>query len=131
MTLDETVIVILSFLVVAICTYAIVLHKKIRQLDVELFQSELDKGELMVQLYKEFQKSSPDNPNESFVKFLTDSRNSAFEYIENAQQTILEFMVVADKMPKAKSVPKDVADAYKEAYSKLIDLLPVPTTGND
>ena len=131
MTLDQIVIVILSSLMIAGIAYSLLLHKKIDKLSVDLFQSELDKTELIKQLYNEFQKSSPNNPNESFVKFLTDSRNSAFEYIENAQQVIIEFMVVADKMPVARSTPKDISKAYQEAYSKLIDLLPVPATGND
>jgi hypothetical protein len=108
-----------------------VLHKELKKSESALVQALSDKLLLLDQLSTELTKSAFGDTNDSFVKFLTDSRGSAFEYIENAQQVILEFIVAADKMPVSRSAPKDMVKAYKEAYSKLIDLLPVPANGND
>jgi hypothetical protein len=96
-----------------------------------LVQALSDKLLLLDQLSVELTKSAFGDNNDSFVKFLTDSRGSAFESIEYPQQVILEFIVAADKMPVSRSTPKDMVKAYKEAYSKLIDLLPVPANGID
>jgi hypothetical protein len=131
MTLDNIVVIALSFLLLAGIAYAMVLYKELKKSEAALVQALSDKLLLLDQLGTELTKSAFGDTNDSFVKFLTDSRGSAFEYIENAQQTILEFLVVADKMPVARSTPKDMVKAYKEAYSKLIDLLPVPANGND
>ena len=131
MTIDNIVVIILSFLLLAGIAYAMVLYKELKRSESALTQALSDKLLLLDQLGTELTKSAFGDTNDSFVKFLTDSRGSAFEYIENAQQTILEFIVVADKMPVARSTPKEMSKAYKEAYSKLIDLLPVPANGND
>lgn len=131
MTLDQIVIVILSSLMIAGIAYSLLLHKKIDKLSVDLLQQQLDNGELLLELSRQIEKNSTLNPNDSFTKFLTDSRESAFEYIENAQKTIIEFLAIADKMPKAKSISKDMATTYREAYLKLIDLLPVNANDND
>ena len=131
MTLDQIVVVVLSIIMVVSTTFSFVLVKKIKQLETEAWQAELDKGELMKQLYEQFQKNSVPNPNDSFIKFLTDSRDSALEYIQKAQETVVEFLAVADKMPLAKSATKEQSQKYKECYDKLIDLLPVNTIEND
>lgn len=131
MTLEDIVILTLSVIVLASSAYAMVLHKDLKRSEAALVQALSDKMLLLDQLGTELTKSAFGDTNDSFVKFLTDSRGSAFEYIENAQQVILEFLVVADKMPVARSTSKDMVKAYKEAYSKLIDLLPVPANGND
>jgi hypothetical protein len=125
MTLDQIVIVVLAIIMVVSTAFSFVLVKRIDQLNSKLWQAELDKGELMKQLYQEFQKNSTPNPNDSFVKFLTESRSSAFDYIENAQKTIMEFLVISDKMPVAKTATKEQVQTYKDACNKLIDLLPV------
>lgn len=131
MTIEEIVILGLSFIVLASSAYAMVLHKELRSSRSDLVQALSDKLVLLDHLSAELTKSAFGDTNDSFVKFLTDSRSSAFEYIENAQQVILEFLAVADKMPVARSTSKDMVKAYKEAYLKLVDLLPVPANGND
>ena len=84
-----------------------------------------DKYQLLNELSKEMEKGMSKSANDPFVKFLTDSRDSAFEYIENAQNIIKEYMVVAEKLPVAKSATKQQLKEYKEVYDKLIELLPV------
>ena len=49
---------------------------------------------------------------ENFIKFLSDSRDWAFEYIENSQKTIKE---VAQELSK---------DGFKQHSNKLLQLLP-------
>lgn len=38
-----------------------------------------------------------DSHTQSFIKFLSDSREMAFDYIDNAQRQIKEFIDIADK----------------------------------
>jgi len=49
---------------------------------------------------------------ENFIKFLSDSRDWAFEYIENSQKTIKE---VAEELNK---------DGFEQHSKKLLELLP-------
>lgn len=73
-----------------------------------------------------------DNTNESYVKFLTDSRDWAFKYIEDVQQGLDKF--VEDIEPQlnyfntyGRAVPShnDIAlDVITKAFSELKTLLP-------
>jgi len=49
---------------------------------------------------------------ENFIKFLSDSRDWAFEYIENSQKTIKQ---VAEELSK---------DGFEQQSKKLLELLP-------
>jgi hypothetical protein len=53
---------------------------------------------------------------ENFIKFLSDSRDWAFEYIENSQKTIKE---VAEELNK---------DGFEQHSKKLLELLPEKVT---
>ena len=125
MTLDSIVIIALSLLVIASISYSMILYKTLKNSGVVVEQLLADKYQLLNELSKEMEKGMSKSANDPFVKFLTDSRDSAFEYIENAQNIIKEYMVVAEKLPVAKSATKQQLKEYKEVYDKLIELLPV------
>jgi hypothetical protein len=63
---------------------------------------------------KELKNSTTPDP-QGYSKFLEDSREAAFEYIQQAQSAITDF--------KIKTESKNKAD-IKESYNKLISLLP-------
>jgi hypothetical protein len=63
---------------------------------------------------KELKNSSSPDP-QGYSKFLEDSREAAFDYIEQAQSAISDF--------KNKTELKNKAD-IKQSYNKLISLLP-------
>jgi hypothetical protein len=55
-----------------------------------------------------------------FIKFLSETRDSAYEYIENVQGAIAELQSAMES-----GIESDIAVAYK----KLIDFLPSSSTG--
>jgi hypothetical protein len=77
--------------------------------------------------------TSQDIHNENFVKFLSDSRDSAFEYIEQVQSTIKEFVDVVEPEMLYFDKYGIVGSAYphydsmkkiSESYKKLKIVLP-------
>ena len=77
--------------------------------------------------------TSQDIHNENFVKFLSDSRDSAFEYIEDVQSTIKEFVDVVEPEMSYFDKYGIVGSAYphydsmkkiSESYKKLKTVLP-------
>jgi hypothetical protein len=82
-----------------------------------LIQSVLDKEELLKK-FEEFvndQSTKAIQETDGFVKFLSQSRDWAFEYIENVQKAIEEYKAAVDS-----KVLKD----KKESYKKLLDFIP-------
>jgi hypothetical protein len=94
-------------------------HKKVFAL---LVQSIIDKEELL----KNFQEFVNDQSvqavqeTDGFVKFISESREWAFGYIEDVQKAI---QVLAD-------TPRSNRAEYNEAYKKLIAFLPEQTKEN-
>lgn len=81
-----------------------------------LVQSILDKEELLKK-FEEFvndQSTKAIQETDGFVKFLSQSRDWAFEFIEDFQQAIL----VLSKTPKSDR------KAYSEAYKKVLSFIP-------
>jgi predicted Holliday junction resolvase-like endonuclease len=60
-------------------------------------------------------KQKPESEPQGYFKFLEDSREAAFGYIEQAQLSILDF--------KNKTEAKNKTE-IKESYNRLISLLP-------
>lgn len=77
------------------------------------------------------QLTSKDKDDDGFIKFITESREYAFKYIEDSQETIKSFIVYFEKNIEhlKNNQPKDIK--YKviikdleEYYKKLKSLLP-------
>jgi S-adenosylmethionine hydrolase len=70
--------------------------------------------------------------DESFVRFLSESREWAFEYIERVQESLTIFKERVGKKAEyhekfgnvADSVHKESLDTFVKAYNDLIELLP-------
>lgn len=74
-----------------------------------------------------------DIQQESFIKFLSDSREMAFDYIDNAQKQIKEFIDIADKefaffdswgLLSEDQLYYENMKRVSEEYKKLRSLLP-------
>jgi hypothetical protein len=104
---------------------------KNKRLSSDLVQAEVNKRILLAQVEKlMYSKESKSlEETEGFVKFLTESRDWAFGYIEDVQAAIAELRQVADKI-----FPNDVVYLSEEEtkdlsdkYNKLISSLPLDT----
>lgn len=103
-----------------------------KQLKDELLQSYLDKDLVLKKLDQEINKVSPVEQTEGFVRFLSQSREAAFGYIEDVQKALLEFTskvspdieyyqtygTVIDSPHKA------IMDRFIKAYDELLTVLP-------
>jgi hypothetical protein len=85
-----------------------------RQLFAQSVQAEMDRIMTMMQLEK-LKGSNDVEKTDGFLKFVSDSRDWAFEYIENAQKVIEEYDEALSTQDAAK---------INIAYKKLIELLP-------
>jgi len=91
-------------------------RRKFSKISSEHLQLLLDKGALLEKIEAmnlEYSKEA----NDGFVKFLSDSRDWAFEYIENTQESIRNYQVALDGADPVVAM---------EARKKLFDMLPEP-----
>ena len=108
-----SVAVVMSGMILAI----ILLAFKNRKLYKQSVQAELDKFFVLTQLDKIIQESDNKKVEESegFLKFISESRDWAFDYIENIQTALNEY---------DSALHTDDAKIINDAYKKLIDFLP-------
>jgi hypothetical protein len=73
--------------------FAISLRMKGLQLAKLLIQSELDKKMLSIEFQKAVAKNNEADLQNSngFIKFISESRDSAYEYIESVQESLINF----------------------------------------
>lgn len=95
----------------------IMLAYKSRKLLHRAAQAEMDKFFILAKLDNLIQTSDNKSIEESdgFVKFLSESRESAFEYIEDIQMALRAYDI---------ALGLDDAKVLNEAYKKLISFLP-------
>lgn len=118
--------IIAILLVASLATTTIVFAFKARKYYVDSVQLAMDKVLLMVQLEKLAETRDVKNVEESegFVKFLSESRDWAFSYIDEVQTAINEYREIADVVPLSKDMSVDQAEKLSAAYDKLMNLLP-------
>ena len=115
----------LSFaLLVAVIRYA-VLNAKYRKTLLELVQSRIDKGIYLDFYEKNILKSKELNSfdvdsQDAFIKFLSNSRDWAFSYIEDTQNVITNVLLKTDQTIK---YHKDFMSMEIEPYRTQIDTL--------
>lgn len=86
------------------------LTNELRNLDVEKYALLL-----RLQEFTEQKDSSQVESTEGFLRFISESRDWAFEYIEDVQQALMAYDV---------ALSTDDAKIINDAYKKLINLLP-------
>lgn len=94
------------------------IRSKSRNIATMLIQAEIDKMAIKDMLDKSI-KENEITKSDGFIRFLSESRDAAFEYIESAQGTIEEFV------NQSEDVINSFADSdTKILYHKLKSLLP-------
>lgn len=105
--------VIVAALIVVIIRMALI-NRKLTSAGIQL---SFDKIELLkrIQALSEEKDSVSVEKTDGFLKFVSESRDWAFDYIEDVQQALRAYDI---------ALSTDDARLMNEAYSKLISLLP-------
>jgi hypothetical protein len=99
---------------------------KVKKLKVELVQSNLDFLSVVQQLTKisDQKEEKTIEQTDGFIRFVSESRDWAFQYIEDVQQAINAYREVADVVPLSKDMTVEQAEKLSKAYDDLINFLP-------
>lgn len=120
--LDIILIAFASALVIglSIATYLyFVMKSRVKSLS-------LDKAVLMLEFSSllDKQQLKPIEETEGFLKFVSESRDWAFTYIEDVQSAIEEYRLIADIIPISKEMSIQQAEQLSAAYDRLMSFLP-------
>lgn len=123
LTILEIILISLTSLF-AIATVALLVYAAKKE--SQLRSSNIDKAIIMGELAKILDKESSKSVEETegFLKFVSESRDWAFQYIEDVQSAIEEYRKVADVAPVSKEITVAQAEELSAAYDKLISFLP-------
>lgn len=115
--LDFTVYIITAIFISVLVYFIIALLIKNRRLTAKATQATIDRMAAMDMLYNlmDEQQNANVEQTDGFVKFISDSRDWAFTYIEDVQQALMAYDVALNT---------DDAKIINEAYNKLISFLP-------
>jgi hypothetical protein len=96
--MDFIAFVFLVTVIVALIVSAINLKIKNRRLAVELLQSTIDHNIALTMLAEELKKNENVSveKTDGFLKFISESRDLAFEYIEKVQDSLVKFKSEVD-----------------------------------
>ncbi len=61
---------------------------------------------------------------DGFLRFLSESREAAFKYIEDVQEAIEEYRQIADVIPLSKDMSLQQAEKLSATYDRLMGFLP-------
>lgn len=97
-----------------------------KRLTLEVIQSQVDSATLVEQIQKlaDVQGSRAVEETDGFLKFVSESRDWAFQYIEDVQEAIEEYRKIADVIPISKDMSLQQAEQLSSAYDRLITFLP-------
>jgi uncharacterized membrane protein (UPF0182 family) len=123
MIISVEVVIIAILFFIAFVSFAAVIRTRLKNTQLTAVMSQLivDKQTLGDELDRlSFISSNSVDIENGFIKFLSETRETAYEYIENVQISIAEL--------------KDAIESGNEeniavAYKKLIDFLPSSSTG--
>ena len=123
--------IIAGSIIVALSTYIILLRKMLKAIGKTLEQSTVDSLVLLEELdkYRANNNNKSLEQTEGFVKFLSQSRDWAFQYIEDVQASLNTFvetvgpaMAYYDKFGRINESPS--MNTIFDAYTELIKVLP-------
>lgn len=123
LTILEIILIALTSLF-AISTVALLVYAARKE--SQLRSTNMDKAIIMGELAKILDKESSKSVEETegFLKFVSESRDWAFQYIEDVQKAIDEYRLIADTMPISKDITVAKAEELSASYDKLISFLP-------
>lgn len=89
-------------------------------------QISVDRAEVLAKLGDLSMKLQEGNieKTDGFIKFMAESRDWAFSYIEDVQAAIQEYQDAVDGMPVLLDVTVEKATQINDAYEKLVSFLP-------
>jgi hypothetical protein len=99
------------------------------EITIEMFKTNVNKNIQVEELIKQLEQSKNEN-NDDFLTFVSKSRDMAFEYIENVQTGILEFIDTVgpdiDYMDQYRPpiILEESAERLVAGYKKLKSLVP-------
>jgi pantothenate synthetase len=126
---------VLLLIIVILLINNLAIRSKNRKLSAEIIQIALDKAIISEKLKEELDKKDSDSIEKSdgFLKFISQSRDWAFDYIEQVQTALLEFKnkiepqilyaktygTVAGQSPHT-----IIIDKISDAYDDLVKVMP-------
>jgi hypothetical protein len=130
--LDFLMFLIVSTFFAGLLTITALLFIRYRNTEKKLRQMTIDAGIISVEFQKLLseKQSKPLDETQGFVKFISESRDWAFTYIEDVQTAIDQYRKIADVVPISKDMTVEQAEKLSEAYDKLIDFLPTEEVNN-
>jgi len=142
MILDFIAFGILGFFVFALLINNLKLRSKTKKLTSQVIQISLDKAVISEQLKKVLDQKDSESieKSEGFLKFVSQSRDWAFDYIEQVQAALLEFRnKVEPQILYAKtygttvgeSTHSIIVDKISDAYDDLVKIMPEDDTKRD
>ena len=120
-TLTLIAFVLYTILLVGLGATLVVTRRRVRSFAIDSIKANADVQILADELDRVILETS-DEANDSFIKFLSDSREWAFSYIEDVQTVVLSYRNALDG--------KD-AGVIIEARKRLFELLPESSEKND
>jgi hypothetical protein len=130
-------ILFFAWLIIANVRLRLQNNKMKSQLSQEIVDREIVMQEMQKLMAEIDSKNS--NHNDGFLKFVSDSREAAFKYIEEVQKAIVEFDArVGPAVRYYKQTgkmldrrPSELVRDLAEAYDKLMASMPKEETGSD
>lgn len=119
----------ITFLAVTIglAGYSIWLGYKNKRLANDLVQALVDKNSIAVKLNKTKSQDKPVEQTDGFLRFLTESRDSAFEYIEQTQEKLILVQQELGPIVEVYRNTEKQTDSMKQvikSYDDIMSLLP-------
>lgn len=111
--LDLIILIVLGIAVVSLTISTIVFRLKYRRMIVSIAQLVIDNDIISNKLETVLLETSKE-VNEGFIKFLSDSREAAFSYIENVQQAIQHYLIAVEN-----GNADEITTARMELFSHL------------
>jgi hypothetical protein len=141
MILDFIAFGILGFFVFALLINNLKLRLKTKKLTSQVIQISLDKAVISEELKRVLDQKDSESieQTEGFLKFISQSRDWAFDYIEQVQAALLEFKnKVEPQILYAKtygtvsgqSPHTIIIDRISDAYENLVKVMPEDTSGD-
>jgi pantothenate synthetase len=135
MILDIIAPGVLLLIIVILLINNLAIRSKNRKLSVEVVQIALDKAVISQRLKEELEKKDSDSieKSEGFLKFISQSRDWAFDYIEQVQAALLEFrnkiepQILYSKTygtTVGESTHSIIIDKISDAYDDLVKVMP-------
>jgi hypothetical protein len=132
---DLIVFGILSFLVIVLLINSFRLQLKVKKLTANFLQYSLDRAVIIGNLKEQLDQRKPDDveKTDGFLKFISESRDWAFKYIEDVQAALATFKNKVE--PKfeysntygsvgGKTAHLDIIQEIEAAYLELKKVLP-------